>query len=74
MNHVGTIEIETERLLLRPVTLEDAEAMHRNWTGDDEVTRYLTWPTHASVEVTEGFENIFWNPIGIRKITAGASS
>ena len=55
MNHVGSVPIETGRLLLRPVVLGDAPAMHRNWTGDDEVTKYLTWPTHASVEVTEGF-------------------
>lgn len=57
MRHVGTISIETERLLLRPVTMEDAPAMYRNWTGNPEVTKYLTWPTHASVEVTEGFVN-----------------
>ncbi len=55
MNHVGTITIETDRLILRRAAMEDAEAMHRNWTGDDEVTKYLTWPTHASVEVTKGF-------------------
>ena len=55
MNHVGSVPIETDRLLLRAVVLEDAPAMFRNWTGDDEVTKYLTWPTHASVEVTEGF-------------------
>ncbi|MBQ3231995.1 MAG: GNAT family N-acetyltransferase [Clostridia bacterium] len=55
MKHVGTQVIETERLILRPVVREDAPAMHRNWTGDPEVTKYLTWPTHASVNVTEGF-------------------
>ncbi len=55
MKHVGTQVIETERLILRPVVREDAPAMHRNWTGDPEVTKYLTWPTHASVDVTEGF-------------------
>ena len=55
MNHVGTQPIETARLRLRRAVMEDAEAMHRNWTGDDEVTKYLTWPTHASVEVTRGF-------------------
>ena len=26
--------------------------MFRNWCSDDEVTRYLTWPSHASVDVT----------------------
>ena len=55
MKHVGTQVIETERLILRPVVREDAPAMHRNWTGDPEVTKYLPWPTHASVDVTEGF-------------------
>lgn len=55
MNHVGTIPIETDRLLLRRAVMEDAEAMHRNWTSDAEVTKYLTWPAHASVDVTRGF-------------------
>ena len=55
MNHVGTLPIETDRLLLRRAEMKDAEAMYRNWTSDDEVTKYLTWPTHASVEVTKGF-------------------
>ena len=26
--------------------------MHDNWASDPEVTRYLTWPTHANVAVT----------------------
>ena len=35
--------LETERLRLRPFRLDDAEAMFAGWTGDDEVTKYLTW-------------------------------
>lgn len=46
MNHQGTRELETQRLLLRPFREDDAEAMFRNWASDPEVTRYLTWPTH----------------------------
>ena len=53
MNHLGTQRIETERLILRPFRLEDAGAAYRNWTGDPEVTKYLTWPTHADPSVTE---------------------
>lgn len=53
MNHIGTQRIETERLILRRFTAEDAQAMFRNWASDDEVTKYLTWPTHANVGVTE---------------------
>ena len=52
LNHKGTVTIETERLILRPFTMEDAEAMYRNWASDDLVTRYVTWPTHESVEIT----------------------
>ena len=52
LNHKGTKTIETERLILRPFVMEDAEAMYRNWASDDQVTKHLTWPTHASVEVS----------------------
>lgn len=53
MKHLGTKKIETERLILRRFTPEDAEAMYRNWAGDPEVTKYVTWPTHQSVEDTK---------------------
>ena len=53
MNHLGTKTLETERLILRPFVTEDAEAMYRNWANDPEVTKYLTWPTHTSVAVSE---------------------
>ena len=52
MQHLGTKNIETERLLLRPFTPEDARAMYDNWASDLAVTKYLTWPTHGSVEDT----------------------
>lgn len=53
LTHKGTKPIETERLILRPFTMADAEPMFRNWASDDEVTKHLTWPTHTSVEVTK---------------------
>lgn len=52
MKHLGTKRIETDRLILRRFTLEDAQAMYDNWASDDEVTKFLTWPTHASVDVS----------------------
>ena len=52
MNHCGTQYIETERLILRKFSVSDAEAMFRNWASDPEVTRYLTWPPHASAEIS----------------------
>jgi len=53
MNHKGTVTLETERLILRRFTIDDAEAMFRNWANDDEVTKYLTWPTHTDVSVSQ---------------------
>ena len=52
LNHKGTKAIETDRLILRQFTMDDAAPMFRNWASDDQVTRYLTWPTHESVEIS----------------------
>ena len=46
--HRGTVPFETRRLLLRPMCLADAGDMFRNWTGDAEVARYVSWEPHAS--------------------------
>ncbi len=54
MKHLGTRQLETDRLLLRPFTMEDRDGMYRNWASDQEVTKYLTWPAHASPAITEG--------------------
>ena len=48
MQHLGTVTIETHRLVLRPFRAEDAPAMFRNWAGDPGVTEYLTWPPYPS--------------------------
>ena len=52
LTHKGTQTIETQRLVLRCAELTDAEAMFRNWASDPEVTKYLTWPPHTSLEVS----------------------
>lgn len=52
---MSTDEIFTERLWLRRPTLSDAEAIFRTYAGDPEVTRYLAWPTHRSVDDTVAF-------------------
>ena len=49
---LGTKRLETERLILRRFTLEDAEKMYENWAGDPEVTKFLTWSTHESAETS----------------------
>lgn len=52
LNHKGTKTIQTTRLLLRPFTADDTQQMYDNWAADPEVTRYLTWQPHKSVEET----------------------
>ena len=53
LRKTGTVELETARLRMRRFTLDDAQAMFDNWAGDPEVTKYLTWPTHTSVDITK---------------------
>lgn len=53
MEHLGTKELETPRLKLRRFELSDTEAMFRNWASDPEVTRFLMWPSHKDVGVSE---------------------
>lgn len=55
MEHKGAICLEIDRLILRPFKIEDAEEVFNNWASDDEVTKYLTWPTHSSVEMSRSY-------------------
>ena len=57
MNKTGTRTLETRRLILRRFRPEDAEDMYAGWASDPEVTRFLTWPPHGSVEVTRTLLN-----------------
>ena len=65
MTHKGSVTLETERLILRRFTIDDTEPMFRNWASDQEVTKYLTWPTHTSIDVSKaaisGWLNLYSN-------------
>ncbi len=54
LKNSGTVVLETDRLILRPFTLDDAVDMYENWAKDSEVTRFLTWPPHKDEQVTLG--------------------
>lgn len=45
--------IETERLILRPLEVSDAEHIFNMWTSDPRVTKYMTYTTHESAEQTK---------------------
>ena len=42
--------IETNRLILRPLTLADAKDAFYGWTGDAEVAEYVSWLPHHSMD------------------------
>lgn len=46
--------LETERLLLRKITLEDAWDMHY-YGSNENVSKYVTWETHKSLSDTREF-------------------
>ena len=48
MKHCGTQELETERLVLRRLSIDDSEMMYNNWACDRQVTQYLRWNAHRS--------------------------
>jgi len=52
-----TFPIQTNSLYLRPFIMDDAPKAYENWMSDDDVTEFLTWDTHRSVEDSEA---IIW--------------
>jgi ribosomal-protein-alanine N-acetyltransferase len=44
--------VETERLILRPLTLDDAETAFCGWTGDTEAMKYVSWLPHNTIGET----------------------
>lgn len=53
MTHRGTERLETERLILRRFKVSDAENMFYNWASSENVTKFLSWNPHVSVDDTK---------------------
>ena len=45
--------IETQRMILRPLSLADSSDIYERWTSDKRVAKYVSWSTHASIEDTK---------------------
>lgn len=45
--------LETEKLILRPLVVTDAENVFRNWATDSDVAKFMTWSVHENVEITK---------------------
>lgn len=50
MMHLGTKMLETERLILRKYSLNDAEDMFNNWASNPNVTKFMTWQPYSSID------------------------
>ncbi len=64
MKHLGTKQIETERLVLRKFIKNDIELAFKNWMNDDFVTDFLRWPTHTNIITSK---NLIYNWINSYK-------
>ncbi len=53
MKNINFKNLESERLILRKFSINDADEMYKNWTSDDLVTKYLPWDTHKDIEETK---------------------
>ena len=53
IKHTGTVTIESENIILRRFTLDDAEQMFNNWASIDAVTKNLPWNSHRNIEKTK---------------------
>lgn len=48
-----TETLETKRLILRPLSVNDATEMFNNWASDPQVTKYLTQFAHNNKAITK---------------------
>ena len=51
----NTKTLETERLILRKFTIEDAECMFKNWATDPNTSKFLNWEPHKNIDETKEF-------------------
>lgn len=53
MKNIGTKNLETERLILRKLTVNDALEAYNNWCSSNVVDRYVTWSKHKNSDETK---------------------
>ena len=57
MKNLGSLPMETERLIIRKFNENDGVFMFNNWASDDKVTKYLKWPTHKAKGMSQSYVN-----------------
>ncbi len=51
----GTINLETEHLFLRKLSLEDSKTIFEKWTNNENVAKFMVWSTHKTVMDTQNW-------------------
>lgn len=59
LNHLSTIPLQTERLLLRRYTSEDIDDVFDNWASDRRIEQYVTWERHPDKAVTKAVLDVW---------------
>ncbi len=49
---MNTPILESDRIILRPLSINDAEQIYKNWTSDVEVAKFMIWDIHKSINDT----------------------
>lgn len=62
---MNTPILETERLLLRPFSMNDTKDVFECWGNDPEVAKYMFWSCHENIKGTE--EWLFFETSQIEK-------
>ena len=52
LNHIGTKDIKTDRLLLRKIKKSDYKDIFK-YTSKEEVAKYVSWNVHKSIDDTK---------------------
>lgn len=50
-----TTILESKRIILRPLSINDAEHIFKSWTSDPEVAKFMKWDQHQSIQDTIGW-------------------
>ena len=53
MKYIGTKELETSRLILRRLKVDDYKTAYDNWCSNENVARYTLWKKHENSDITK---------------------
>ena len=68
LNHIGTNNITTSRLLLRKFKKEDSKEVFENWAKDPQNVKYLSWKAHETIDETKEIVAKWVNEYNDRKV------